>query len=377
MNTEIMPPTNLQANFAQRLCDLRASMAQAGQDASLIFSLDNLRYLLNYSGEAAYGLVTQHALYLITDYRFLEQAQQECINEQIASTVICRDRDRQTLGQAIAEILQIEKAYKIWFEAEHITVAMWNAIAVDNPYRIFTPSVGSLEHQRKTKDAWEVAQIRAAASIADQALAAIMPQMRIGISEAELAVELDYQMQKLGSAGVSFATILGFGARSALPHCIPSHRRLQAGDLVVLDFGAVVNGYRSDMTRSFIAGKSSPLQKALFDTVTAVQQAAFERLRAGVAAVSANAAAAAVLNASPYAQYAGPGLGHGLGIKLHEQPFISAVCQEYLQENYVVTIEPGIYIPNYGGVRIEDDVLITKQGFEFITHAPKHFELDI
>jgi Xaa-Pro aminopeptidase/Xaa-Pro dipeptidase len=131
------------------------------------------------------------------------------------------------------------------------------------------------------------------------------------------------------------------------------------------------------MTRSFVAGKPSPLQKALYDTVAAAQQAAFERLRAGVAAVSANAAAAAVLNASPYAQYAGPGLGHGLGIKLHEQPFISPVCQEYLQENYVVTIEPGIYIPNYGGVRIEDDVLITEQGFEFLTHAPKHFELEI
>lgn len=381
MNAETMNQitkhTTLEANFTQRLQDLRRSMEHAGQDAALIFSLDNLRYLMNYSGEAAYGLVTQGAMYLITDYRFIEQAQEECVSEKIPTTVICRDRDRQNLGQAVAEILQIERASKVWFEAEHIAVAVWNAIAVENPDCRFTPSVASLEQQRKTKDLWEIAQIKAAAHIADEALAAIMPQLRVGVSEAELALELDYQMQKGGSAGVSFATILGFGARSALPHCIPSRKRLQAGDLVVLDFGAVVNGYRSDMTRSFIAGKSSPLQKALFDTVTAAQQAAFERLRAGVAAVSANAAAAAVLNASPFAQYAGPGLGHGLGIKLHEQPFISAVCQEYLQENYVVTIEPGIYIPNYGGVRIEDDVLITEQGFEFITHAPKHFELEI
>jgi Xaa-Pro aminopeptidase len=160
-----------------------------------------------------------------------------------------------------------------------------------------------------------------------------------------------------------------------LPHCIPSQKKLQVGDLVVLDFGAVVNGYRSDMTRSFVAGKADPQQQAMFDTVSAAQQAAFALLRDGVAAVEVNAASAAVLQASPFAEFAGPGLGHGLGIKLHEQPFISAVCKEYLMSNYVVTIEPGIYIPNYGGVRIEDDVLITENGFEFITHAPKHFEL--
>jgi Xaa-Pro aminopeptidase/Xaa-Pro dipeptidase len=369
--------TPQKAQFAQRLQDLRQHMANARQDAALIFSLDNLRYLYNYSGEAAYGLVTQTNLYLITDYRFLEQAEDECVSDSLPTKVICRDRDKQSLGRAIAAVLQNEQAHHVWFEAEHISVGVWNTIAQDNPQALFTPSTGVLEQQRKTKDAWEVAQIKAAAHIADEALAALLPQIRIGASEAELALELDYQMQKRGSQGLSFVTILGFGARSALPHCIPSQKRLQEGDLIVLDFGAVVNGYRSDMTRSFVAGQANPQQQAMFDTVSAAQQAAFALLRNGIAAVEVNAASAAVLQASRFKEFAGPGLGHGLGIKLHEQPFISPVCREQLMNNYVVTIEPGIYIPQYGGVRIEDDVLITENGFEFLTHAPKQFELPI
>ena len=363
--------------FEQRLAQFRLSLAQQEQDAAVIFSLDNLRYLFNYSGEAAYGVVTQQALYLITDYRFLEQAQAECCLPELPTQVICRDRDRQSLGRAIAEVLQQEQAKRVAYEAEHCTVAQWNAIAADNPQMQFRPSLGIAEQLRKRKDAWEVAQIRQAAQIADAALASIMPLFKLGVSERDLALELDYQMQKRGSHGVSFETILGFGARSALPHCIPSERRLQAGDLVVLDFGAVVNGYRSDMTRSFVAGRASDEQRAMYDTVSLAQQSALAVLRDGVAAHVANAASSAILQTSPFATFAGPGLGHGVGIKLHEQPFISAVCQEHLYTDYVVTIEPGIYIPQVGGVRIEDDVLITPEGFEFLTHAPKQFELEM
>jgi Xaa-Pro aminopeptidase len=365
------------AQFQQRLRDFRASMQAAAQDAALIFSLDNLRYLFNYTGEAAYGVVTADALYLITDYRFVEQAEQECINEQMSANVICRDRDKQSLGAAIAALLQKHRVHRVWFDAAQVTVSMWQDISQDLSFCVLTPAPAVIEQQRKTKDAWEIAQIQAAAQIADQALAAIMPQMRLGVGEADLALELDYHMQKRGSAGVSFTTILGFGARSALPHCLPSDRKLQAGDLVVLDFGAVVNGYRSDMTRSFVAGKATPQQRAMFDTVYAAQQAAMATLQAGVAGVDVNAASSAVLQASPFAEFAGPGLGHGVGIKLHEQPFISPVCHEHLGRHYVVTIEPGIYIPGYGGIRIEDDVLITDDGYQLLTHAPKEFELSI
>lgn len=367
----------MQAEFKQRLAQFRARLNAENHEAALVFSPENLRYLFNYSGEAAYGVVSQDNLVLITDYRFLEQAQEELSLVDFHSQVVCRDRDRQSLGQAIAEVLQRERARLVWYEAEHVSVAMWSAIIAENSLVRFSPSPQALEQQRKVKDAWEVAQIKAAARIADAALAEVLPLMKIGVSERDIATELDYQMQQLGSEGVSFATILGFGARSALPHCIPSMRCLQAGDLVVLDFGAVVNGYRSDMTRSFVTGCPSAQQQAMFDTVAAAQRAAFEVLHAGVSANLVNAAAASVLQSSPFAACAGPGLGHGLGLKLHEQPFMNAVCHEHLMQNYVVTIEPGIYIPGFGGVRIEDDVLITESGFEFITAAPKQFELAI
>jgi Xaa-Pro aminopeptidase len=371
MNLQMKP------QFEQRLATLRKRLLDSGQDALLIFSPDNLRYLFNYSGEAAYGIVTQTGLYLITDYRFLEQAQHECVNEQIATEVICRDRDRQTLAQAIAAVLSDERALHIMYEAEHISVAMWQSIAAGLPELLFTPALAMLEAQRKIKDEWEVEQIRQAAAIADQALAILLPQLKLGVSEREMALELDYQMQRLGSEGVSFTTILGFGARSALPHCIPSARPLQQGDLIVIDFGAVVNGYRSDMTRSFVAGKADARQQAMFDTVHAAQSAALASLHAGLPASEADAAAGAILNASEFASYAGKGLGHGLGIKLHEQPFMGPHCHEVLQANYVVTVEPGIYIPGYGGLRLEDDVRITPQAYECLTHAAKIFEVEI
>lgn len=367
----------MKPQFEQRLALLRKNMSNAGQDALLIFSLDNLRYLLNYSGEAACGIVTQTALYLITDYRFLEQAQQESAYAHIDVQLICRDRDKQTLGAALNAILKWEQAHHILFETEHISVSMWQAIYSENPDMVFTPALALLESQRKIKDEWELAQIEQAAAIADRALAMLLPQLSLGVSEREMALELDYQMQRLGSEGISFATIIGFGARSALPHCIPSARQLQAGDLIVIDFGAVINGYRSDMTRSFVAGKADARQLAMFDTVHAAQNAALASLRAGLAAYEADAAAGAILKASEFSAYAGLGLGHGLGIKLHEPPFMGPHCQEILQENYVVTIEPGIYIPGYGGLRLEDDVQITPDGYTFLTHAPKQFEVAI
>lgn len=367
----------MQAEYRQRLQQFRQQMAQAEQEAALIFSPENLRYLFNYSGEAAYGLVSLDHLYLITDYRFEEQAQEECFAAHAECQVICRDRDRQTLGQAIAELLAKERAKRLWFEAEHVSVSMSQSIMADNPDSRFSPSAANLERQRKVKDAWEVLQIKAAAAIADVALASVLPLLKLGVSERDIALELDYQMQKRGSEGLSFPTILGFGARSALPHCIPSSRKLQAGDLVVLDFGAVVNGYRSDMTRSFVAGEPSAQQRAMYETVYMAQRAAMEVLHVGVSARIVNAAAASVLQSSPFAACAGPGLGHGVGLKLHEPPFMNAVCDDYLLQNYVVTIEPGIYIPGFGGVRIEDDVLITERGFELITHAPKQFVLDV
>ena len=363
----------MKAQYEYRLSKLREQLADSGQQAMLIFSLDNLRYLANYSGEAAYGIVTADRLFLITDYRFVEQAEAECIN----TTIICRQREQQSLGQAIRHILDLQKITAVFYEAEHINLHLWAGIEKELGNILYNASNGLVEELRKSKDEWEIAQIRQAAAIADQALAQSLPLLQTGITEREFAIELEYRMQKLGSEGLSFPSIVGFGARSALPHCIPSERSLQGGDLIVIDFGAVVHGYRSDMTRSFVAGAANAKQRSMYDTVQRAQQAALSSLHAGQLASSTSAAASQVMQDSEYAAYTSSGLGHGVGLKLHEPPFISPTCIEVLQANYVVTIEPGIYIPGYGGIRIEDDVLITADGYRYLTHAPKNFELPL
>ncbi|MES2038515.1 MAG: aminopeptidase P family protein [Pseudomonadota bacterium] len=363
----------MKPEFEQRLSKLRQRMAVEEKQALLVFSLDNLRYLANYSGEAAYGIVTMDQVFLITDYRFVEQAEEECIDCQI----ICRNRDQQSLGQAIRQVLDEKHCTSLLFEAGHIHLQTWSGIAPELTGIACTPSTGVVEELRKIKDAWEIAQIRKAAAIADQALHDCMPLLCIGVSERDFALELEYRMQKLGSAGLSFPSIVGFGPRSALPHCIPSAKTLSEGDLIVIDFGAVVNGYRSDMTRSFVAGKASTQQRNMYYIVQQAQQAALGSLHAGQLATVTSSAASNVLQASEFATYTSTGLGHGVGIQLHEQPFISPVCPDIFQANYVVTIEPGIYIPGYGGVRIEDDVVVLADGYSFISHAPKIFELEI
>jgi Xaa-Pro aminopeptidase len=363
------------ADFSGRLAQFRYQMVQAGQDAALIFSPVNLRYLFNYSGEALMAVVTAERAVLITDYRFIVQAEQESKAVCPKATFFCRDRDRQSLGQAIASQLSAVKARRVWFEDSDISVLLWRAICDDNGLIEFSPCPPHLAAQRMVKDDWEVAQIEQAAAIADLALARALPMLQIGVSEREFATELEYQLKKAGAEDFSFATILGFAARSALPHALPTDRRLKKGDLVVLDFGAVVNGYRSDMTRSFVCGKASPLQQQMYQVVLEAQQAALDAVRAGISGAALNSIAANILAASPFAKDAGPGLGHGVGLQLHEQPFLGPLCQQLLAPNAVITIEPGIYIADFGGVRIEDDVLVTKTGCRILTKAAKTFEL--
>lgn len=377
-----MPPAfgavataTLTPKFAERLQRFRYQMLQAGQDAALLFSAVNLRYLFNYTGEALMAVVTPEQVVLITDYRFIEQAQTETKPVCPKAAFFCRDRDRQSLGQAIALQLSAVKARRVWFEDSDISVLLWRAICEDNGLIEFSPCPPHLAAQRIVKDDWEVAQIEQAAAIADVALARALPMLQVGVSEREFATELEYQLKKAGAEDFSFATILGFSGRSALPHALPTCKRLKKGDLVVLDFGAVVNGYRSDMTRSFVCGKPSPLQQQMYQTVLEAQQAAIDAVRAGISGAVLNNIAAQILAASPFAKDAGPGLGHGVGLQLHEQPFLGPLCQQLLPENAVITIEPGIYIADFGGVRIEDDVLVTKTGCRILTKAPKQFEL--
>ena len=179
-------------------------------------------------------------------------------------------------------------------------------------------------------------------------------------------------MAKLGSEEVSFATILLFGERSALPHGIPSDKPLKHGDIILIDFGAVVNGYRSDMTRTFVFGQASAEQKHIYQLVQSAQQAAIDEVSEGVLGSHLYQQSANILLNSEYKEYAGEGLGHGVGLVLHEQPFIGPDCHTAIEKGCVITIEPGIYVPGWGGVRIEDDVVLTDEGLKILTKSPKN-----
>ncbi len=350
---------------------LRQQVLTKTKSAFIVFSDTNIRYLSGFSGHAATVLITDTANYLITDYRYFEQAKEQAI----AFKVICRDRANQTLAALIAELLQQNNSETLLFESEHINVAHWHDMEKEiskfsSVSEIF-PITATVEKLRMIKTADEIANIKQAAKIADQALANILPLAKAGITERELANELDYQMSKLGSEELSFATILGFGERSALPHGIPSDRALKQGDLILIDFGAVVNGYRSDMTRTFVFGQANAKQRAIYQLVKDAQQAAIDALIEGVSGEQLYQQSANILLSSEYKKYAGEGLGHGVGLQLHELPFIGPDCETSIEQGCVITIEPGIYIPEWGGVRIEDDVVLTEHGLEILTQSPK------
>jgi len=353
-----------------RISKLIEQNLNAKDQAFIIFNAINITYLTGFTGHAATFVLTQKNQFLVTDYRYVEQANSE-VNNDIK--VICRDRAKQSLGQCLDEILQADTVTCLIYEAAHISVAAWQNLNDEFSIKQTIARTDAIEILRYHKNNEEINSIKKAAKIADQALANILPLVKEGITERELATELEYQMSKLGSEELSFATILLFGERSALPHGIPGNRKLKQGDLMLFDFGAVINSYRSDMTRTYIFGKASDQQKEVYQLVQNAQQAAIDAVKEGMTGQALQKIADDILLNSDYAKFKGEGLGHGVGLVLHELPFIDPNCQLKLENGCVFTIEPGIYIPNWGGIRIEDDVVLTENGLEIINKAPKEF----
>ena len=231
----------------------------------------------------------------------------------------------------------------------------------------------SLDALRMVKDADEIAAIRRACAIADAAFAHIITVIRPGMTECEVAAEMEYFMRREGSERPAFTTIVASGVRGSLPHGVASTKEIAHGELVTMDFGAVYEGYCSDITRTICVGRADAHQRERYDAVLAAQERALAALHPGVTGIEADRVARDALAEKNLAQYFGHGLGHSLGLEIHEEPRLSKSCPVALQENMLITDEPGIYIPGWGGIRIEDTVLITHDGAEPLTHAPKEF----
>jgi len=373
-------PTELVARLASlpavdhlgRLEALRRGLAAAGCDALLLTHLTNIRWLTGFTGSAALAVVTPDELVFVTDGRYTDQAahqlDQAGLGDHRGGTRI----EISSAGQRRLVVAATSGAARVGLEAEHVS---WAAQRLyDREWFADTevvPTTGLVEDLRITKDDAELARMEVAAAVADAALAALRPRLLEGPTEAEFGLELDTTMRRFGASGPSFETIVASGPNGAMPHARPSGRRIADGDLVVIDFGAVVDGYCSDMTRTIMVGEPTPTQARMLEVVTAAQAAGVAAVGPGVAAREVDAACRAVIAEAGWADAFSHGTGHGVGLDIHEAPRVGTTSDATLAPGQVVTVEPGVYLPEHGGVRVEDSLIVTADGSRPLTHTPK------
>ena len=356
-------------DVAGRLPRLRERLGEAGCDALLVTNLANVRYLTGFTGSAALLLVLPDELVLATDGRYQFQSA-----EQLAAAgVDARIEIGNAAGQRQALSASARSVARLGLEAASVTWARQRAFAAEwfaDAELVATENV--VEDLRRVKDDGEVARMAAAAAVSDQALAAVRHLLAEGTSEAGFALALDSEIRRLGASGNSFDTIVASGPNGAKPHARPTDRVVEAGELVVVDFGAVLDGYCSDMTRTLCVGppRSAVLER-MVEVVAASQAAGVAAVRAGRRAVDVDATCREVIAAAGWADAFLHSTGHGVGLDIHEAPSVSAVSGDTLATGYVVTVEPGVYLPDHGGVRIEDTVVVTEDGCRPLTLAPK------
>jgi Xaa-Pro aminopeptidase len=339
--------------------------------ALLVTKLVNVRWLTGFTGSAGMVLVTPDRVLLVTDGRYEAQAADQLAAAGLGGVVDV------TIGLTVASqtatlVGAVAALGSVALEAHDVSWAEQRRLA--DELRVgLVASEGLIDDLRVTKDEGEIARIEAAAAIATAALAAVGPGLWHAPTEAEFGLELDTRMRRLGASGPSFETIVASGPNGAKPHHRPGSRTIVEGDLVVLDFGATVDGYRSDMTRTVCLGEPDPQQRRMLEVVAEAQAAGVSAVRAGATCRSVDIACRDVIGAAGWADAFSHGTGHGVGLEIHEAPRLSSSAPEAatLASRSVVTVEPGVYLAGIGGVRIEDSVVVTDTGCRSLTHAPK------
>ncbi len=359
-------PTGLTTmDRSARLARVREALAEAEAGALVVTKPHNIRWLTGFTGSAGTVVVTDQTLTVITDDRYRTQVDQQLAEAELAATVVI---DRDLSGPITGAVAGIER---VALEAGHITWSLARDIERWLYPAMVVPIVGLVEELRQDKDLGEIERLGWAAALADEALSAIAPTLVVGRTERAIARDLDRAMVDLGADGLSFPTIVAGGPNSAKPHAVPSDRPLAPGDLVVIDFGAAIDGYGSDMTRSFLIEPVAERGLELYRAVEAAQAAGVAAVEAGVELRAVDAACRQSLAQADLAEAFTHGTGHGIGLEIHEEPFLSSRATGTLQAGQVVTVEPGVYLPGEGGIRIEDSVLVTDQGCRPLTGFPK------
>ncbi len=349
-----------------RLAALRDALARADVDALLISALPNVRYLTGFSGSSALVIVTARECVLITDFRYATQVQDE-----VASVVTVRIEPTSLWTGVWAVLPGMSGVERVGFESAHLVHRDFQRLLEQGARWQWRPVVDLVETLRVQKDAGEIAHIERAIAIAQRALEATLPKIRAGLTEMQAAGLLEHALRDAGSEGYPFATIVASGPRSALPHAQAAHRVLERGDWVLIDFGAISEGYCADITRTVVLGRASDEQREVYGIVREANERASGALRVGMAGMAADALAREYIDARGFGEAFGHSLGHGIGLEVHEAPRLARTAEALLPSGAVVTIEPGIYRPGWGGVRIEDNVLLLDSGPRVLTSFPR------
>lgn len=359
-------PTTAADLIDRRIERLRALLPELGVDGLLVSQPENRLYLSGFTGSAGTLLISPTHTLIATDFRYYEQVGQQCPQFELV-------RVKREVDEALAGMLERAGVSRAGFEddASFAGVERWRGAAPEVEWQPTRQVVAGL---RAIKDEAEVAALRRAIALTDEALAAALADARPGMTELELAWRIESYMRTHGAHAVAFELIVVGGPSSALPHARPADVPLPAGEPVIIDIGAEVDGYHGDLTRTVCFGEPNDPERfrEIYDIVLRAQVSAEAGIRPGMSAAEADGLARDVIMEAGYGEAFGHGLGHGVGLQIHESPLLSRLSSEIIQPGMLITIEPGIYLPGWGGVRIEDIVLITENGAEVLTRAPKN-----
>ena len=333
-------------------------LKRLGADAILVTDEFNFHYLSGFAGEG-WLLLTAGKQYLITDSRYTLDAQ-----EKAAGFEICEYNGNKGLYAWLKEIVAAENVKKVGFENCNMTVAEYSKWQKNLPGLEFIPTEDELESLRTIKNAEELEYLAKAEEIGCLAFNDVLPKIKVGMTEIQLAAELEYAMKMNGAEGYSFETIVASGLNSAKPHHKPTNKKLEEGDFITMDYGCLYHGYCSDMTRTVVLGKASEKQKEVYNTVLKAQTTCCQMAKAGMKGKEVDKIARDIIAEAGYGEYFGHGLGHSVGLFIHEEPRFSPAEEREIQDGTIETIEPGIYIGGFGGVRIEDMGVVTKDGYK-------------
>jgi Xaa-Pro aminopeptidase len=352
--------------FASRRDRVLKLLRKAGADALLVSNFTNVTYLTGFTGDDSFLLLGAHDAIVISDTRYETQLHDECPGLRLH----IRDQGTKMLDHTV-EAIRSAKVRRLGIEADAIVWSAFQQLGDKLSSLSLVPTSGLIERLREIKDKEEVAEIVEAARYAEKAFAVLRASLRGSQTEKEVADNLEHQMRLFGAKGSSFPPIVSVGSQAALPHARPTLKRIDDDDFVLVDWGATARLYKSDLTRVLVTGRISPKLERAYGLVLSAQEQAIAAMRPGLTGAEVDAVARRVIIEGGFGERFGHGLGHGIGLDIHEGPRLNSLNDQPLRAGMVVTVEPGVYVPGWGGVRIEDDVLVTKTGCEVLTNCPK------